>query len=851
MDITLPGEATELTAIFVEEAEELIESIETTLTHWSTNPANAGLVRTLERNLHTLKGGARMAGITAISDLSHAVESLLHAVADGRVEVSREMFNALHQAVDALSAMVESLRRQERPQGLPPLIGVIESLASGEDRTPESTIMEIPRELADQLAATAAVLSPEPEESPAGAPADEGPREAASEEPAPGAGDEKDGDWVVPSIEEITGEHGAKQADEEAQPEAADPGVEVDEDGGERRTTPRVQHETIRVRADLIDDLVNYAGEVGIYRSRLEQQSLTFRGNLTELEETVSRLNHQLRNLEIETEAQILYRYEKDREAGREKQEFDPLELDRFSTMQQLSRALAESVNDLNNLREMLGGLNRESETLLLQQSRVANVLQEGLMRSRMVQFGGLMPRMRRIVRQTCQEVGKWAKLRVEGAGVEMDTTVIDRILPALEHILRNAVAHGIEAPELRRSRGKDETGVIQLDLTRDGPDVVIRIADDGGGIDTAAIRRKAIDRGLIKPDVKLRDEDLAQLVLESGLSTAAKVTQVSGRGVGMDVVMSEVKQLGGSVGIESKIGRGAVFSLRIPFTLAINRALLVAAGETLYAIPLANVVGIARVTREELARFVSGEAKSFDYAGGTYAYRNLGALLTGQASRPHETDDRIPFLMVRAGDQYTALHIDGILGSRDVVVKSLGRQLSSVKGLYGATILADGRVVLILDIGALIHRGVLKEAAAGEPREAVKGTGKPVVMVVDDSITIRKVTSRLLERHEMESVTARDGLDALTVMEERVPDVMLLDIEMPRMDGYDLATHMRSDERLKGVPIIMITSRTGDKHRQRAMEIGVDRYLGKPYQEAELISVINEMLEQSAAGGG
>ncbi len=901
----------ELVDIFLEEAEEILDTTENTLDHWNNNPANHSLVGELERQLHTLKGGARMAELTPVADLSHTMETLLKAVVDGKVEVSRDLFDALHQSVDSLVGMVEKLRHGVELEPVEPLIETLDSIASGRDRrVTDSTVMEIPPELTEQLEEAAAALGDdEAEEIEIGEAVDATPEpteedidEAAAEEVeavsaetvtgeevSPGeelteavsvdepaivdeteasavtdsyeaqesaAEVESSADELAPALESITGEvDSVGEADlesddaataEETQIAAGEETPTESEEGeDERRQAPRVQHETVRVRADLIDDLVNYAGEVGIYRSRLEQQSLTFRANLGELEQTVSRLNQQLRNLEIETEAQILYRYEKEGEASKE--EFDPLELDRFSTMQQLSRALAESVNDLSNLREMLGNLNRESETLLLQQSRVANTLQEGLMRSRMVQFGGLMPRMRRIVRQACQEVGKWAKLRVEGAGVEMDTTVIDRMLPALEHILRNAVAHGIEPPEVRRGLGKEETGIIGLDLSRDGPDVVINITDNGAGIDVEAIRRKAVERGMLRADAQLKNEDLVQLILESGISTAERVTQLAGRGVGMDVVVSEIKQLGGSMQIETERDKGTRFTLRLPFTLAVNRALLVQAGEELYAIPLSNVVGIARINEEEVLRFQEGEVTEYEYAGGKYTYRHLGNLLGGKVLAPQAGETRIPLLMVRSGENFTALHADAVLGSRDVVVKSLGRQMSSVRGLFGATILADGRVVLILDIGALVHRGVVMEAAdTSEGEEVAESSGPPMVMVVDDSITIRKVTSRLLERHDMQALTAKDGVDALAVMQETVPDVMLLDIEMPRMDGYDLAAHMRADDRLKSIPIVMITSRTGDKHRQRAMDLGVERYLGKPYQEAELVDTINEMLEMS-----
>ncbi len=342
----------------------------------------------------------------------------------------------------------------------------------------------------------------------------------------------------------------------------------------ERRAKTRETQELVRVKAKLLDNMVNYAGEVSIYRSRLEQKIGAYRFNLVEMEQTVARLREQLRKLEIETEAQILFRYET--EAADLDEQFDPLEMDRYSHMQQLSRSLVESVSDLGSIQTLLENITGESETLLLQQSRVNTELQEGLMRTRMVPFLGLAARMRRVVRQTCQSLGKKAELELSGAEGEMDRTVVDRIVAPIEHMLRNALSHGIEMPDQRLARGKPESGTIRITLERESSDVVLRIADDGAGINLAAIRKKAIERGLMTPDANYTDTEILQFILETGFSTAEKVTQVSGRGVGMDVVNSEVKQLGGSLHIDSREGHGTTFTIRLPFTLALNQALLI-----------------------------------------------------------------------------------------------------------------------------------------------------------------------------------------------------------------------------------------------------------------------------------
>jgi chemosensory pili system protein ChpA (sensor histidine kinase/response regulator) len=615
----------------------------------------------------------------------------------------------------------------------------------------------------------------------------------------------------------------------------------------------------IRVRSELLDSLVNYAGEVSIYRSRLEQQVGSFRFNLVELEQTTQRLRDQLRKLEIETEAQILSRYQ--REAEESGQDFDPLELDRFSTQQQLSRALAESVSDLLSLQSALDDLTRGAETLLLQQSRVSSELQEGLMRTRMVPFDSVVPFLRRLIRQTADVERKRANLRIEGAQGEMDRNLLERMKAPFEHMLRNAVAHGIEPPAERLAAGKPEEGTVRIAVSREATEVVIRVTDDGRGMDRDAIRRKAIERGLMRPDAQLSDRDLFAFVTETGFSTATTTDQVKGRGIGMDVVASEIRQLGGTLSIDSQRGKGAEFTVRLPFTLAVTQAILVRLGDQAFAVPMSSVQGVARIARDDFDRRIGQAHPVFAYAGEEFTIHELNGLLGVPGARA--TDEaQLPLLLARSGDQRAAIRVDGVLGSREIVVKSVGPQVNSVPGIFGATIMGDGSVVMILDLAPLVRRsaamreenaveaaledampGLMEAAAPVAPVPEVEARRQPLVMVVDDSITMRKVTSRVLERNDMEVVTAKDGLDAVEKLQDRVPDLVLLDIEMPRMDGYELATYMRNDSRLKAVPIIMITSRTGEKHRQRAFDLGVNRYLGKPYQEVELMRNVFEML--------
>tara|TARA_B100000676_G_C18016185_1_gene809812 strand:- start:255 stop:1679 length:1425 start_codon:yes stop_codon:yes gene_type:complete len=469
-----------------------------------------------------------------------------------------------------------------------------------------------------------------------------------------------------------------------------------------------------------------------------------------------------------------------------------------------------------------------------------------------MVPFQRMVPRLRRIVRQVSLELNKQVELRVNNADGEMDRTILERMISPLEHMVRNAVDHGIESGEQRRAAGKPEKGSIELDIRRDGGDVVLTLRDDGQGINLDAVLKKARERGMVPDGVEPTEHDIMQFILQPGFSTAEVITQISGRGVGMDVVSSEIKQMGGSVEIRSEAGTGSEFEVRLPFTVSVNRALMVRIGEDLYAVPLNNIQGIVRASVAELQNLYDQpeDERFFNYAGRDYQLGYLGAMLD-EHSHPKISGQHmpLPLLLVR-GQVPFALQADALLGSREIVVKSLGPQFAGVRGISGGTILGDGSVVIILDLPAMIrtYTSLEYQQAKALDNKAAEARHEqerrlPKVLVVDDSVTVRKVTTRLLERHGMEVLTAKDGMHAMEVLQDVKPDVMLLDIEMPRMDGFEVASLVRHDERLKDLPIIMITSRTGDKHRERARSIGVNEYMGKPFQEEALLENINAFL--------
>ena len=806
----LPDYDPDIAAIFSEEATELLEAADSSLGALRAERGSRERIVELQRALHTLKGGARMAGISAMGDLSHELESLLTQVSGAAAHLDERSLEVLQASLDELNRMRDFVNAGRVVRPARDLITRIQMVARGATLEP--------------------AIEP-PAEAREAAPADTLPAEhALPEEPVRGE--------ILPEPEEVAEGFATEESLAETASTAEHAPVLPGREGGTERA------EMARVDADLLDTMLNNAGEVSIFRARLEQQLSSVDFNLAELARVVQRLKEQLRKLEIETEAQILHRHI---DSTPRRTDFDPLELDRYSTIQQYSRALGETAADVASIQGLLGSLTREAQNLLTQQGRIVSDLQNSLMRTRMVPFQRHVQRLTRIVRQAAAELGKRADLTVTGAAGELDRQVLDRMLPPFEHLVRNAVVHGIESPEERVKAGKPEAGRIELSLRREGSEVVIAVADDGAGINLRAVREKAISLGIAAPKQDLSDEQATQLILEPGFTTAGKVTQSAGRGVGMDVVVTEIKKLGGALFIDSEEGRGTRFTVRLPFTLAISQALVVRSGDEYFALPLPTVEGVVRVPAAEVERQLAADTAAFEYGGQQYRFQHLSAFIGGEAAAPAAHDPAVPVILIRAGEHSTGIVTDELIGSREIVVKSVGPQIAGIRGISGATILGDGRICIILDVGALVRS---EWRARPQPEKSLRDRedNRLFALVVDDSITVRRVTQRLLERNGMRVKTAKDGLDAIAALQDLVPDVILLDIEMPRMDGYEVASHVRNDPRLKDVPIVMITSRVGEKHRARAIELGVNDYLGKPYQEAQLLQALEPLLQRRRA---
>lgn len=606
-----------------------------------------------------------------------------------------------------------------------------------------------------------------------------------------------------------------------AGPPAAE-GRETVEEGAEPHLPERP---LLRVRADRVDRLVNDAGEIAVARGRAQVEMGALKASLRELTENVGRLRSQLREIEIQAEIRMESRQV--REGGRE---FDPLEFDRFTRFQELARMMAESVGDVATLQAGLVRRLGQAEAALGVQARLNRQLSQVLMDVRMVPFDTVGERLRRLVRQTARECGRPANLEIFGGETEIDRSVLERITGPLEHLLRNALAHGLESPADRAAAGKPEAGRLELSLAREGGELMIDLADDGRGLDFDRIRATAAARGLL-PDPDAADEKtLARLIFLPGFSTAETVTELAGRGIGMDAARNEILGLGGRIDIDSRPGAGTTFRITLPLTLAIAQAVLVRSGARTHALPAAMIEQASKLKPEavEAVRAAGGS----DWMGRHYPLRRLADLLG-------ETPDasvRRPWLLLLKGSQgRMALEVDDVEGKRELVVKDMGPQLARVPGVAGAAVMGDGRVALILNPFLLDDRPAEPPVLA----EPVPQPAGPQVLVVDDSITVRSITSRLLARRGYRVATAKDGVDALEQMAESVPELLITDIEMPRMDGFELVRKVRADERLQALPVVVISSRTAEKHREYARSLGVDRYLGKPYDDEELLDLV------------
>ena len=776
----------DLFPIFEEEAIDLLPKLGAALRRWHGRPKLDEARNEALRALHTIKGSARLAGAMRMGEMAHRLESAVE-----RIDQERPVADAIEPLLsrfDALQASFDVLRM------------------AGEQE-PEQPLAQ----LDDHLAQPALHLgTAEPEATPTATAAEAGEKSTtetaqAIQLPAP----------VVPRA---------------------------------------ASQQTVRVRAQLLDRLISQTGEVLIARSRVDARLSQARSALNDLTGNLERLRTQLRDIEVQAESQMQSRLalSKDTAAG-----FDPLEFDRFTRVQELTRMMAESVNDVATVQRNLQRDLAAAEDDLVAQGRQARDLQRDLLRTRMVEFDSFAERLYAVVRQTSKEMGKQVRLNILGGTIEMDRGMLERMMPAFEHLLRNCVAHGIESPERRQELGKPAVGTIEIVLGQERNDVALSVEDDGAGLDLERIRSKAISLKLWTDERPMTLEEAARLIFEPGFTTAAEVTGVAGRGIGMDVVRSEVNALGGRIETHTEPGRGSAFRLVLPLTTAVTQVVMLRMGAVSMGVP-ANLVEIVRRVPVDVLE-ESYRKQEFQDGSEVMPFYWAGALWQTSLRSEENLGRTRPVVIVRSASQRVALHVDEVLGNQEVVIKNLGPQLSRLPGLTGMSVLPSGAVVQIYNPVALanVHgehvRAMLakaEQAAADGELQARSGgadllgaeaaqTTVPLVLVVDDSITVRRVTQRLLQREGYRVTLAADGLQAMERLQDERPTLVLSDIEMPRMDGFDLLRNIRADQKLEGLPVVMITSRIAQKHREMARDLGANHYLGKPYSDEELLGLI------------
>lgn len=764
---------------FLEESQEILENAEKLLNQWFDQRSDRSLLLQLQRAAHSIKGGARMISNESIASIAYGLESAF------------EQFAVHHFNSNAYDSLLQKTLKWLGQAIFDHDYNGFEQIKAALDAI---EFVDVTAQLPERLTKTESLE-------------------------------------VTTGFEFVQGD-----------------GTEPPNMMGEwaENTSSDSSNEMIRISAELVEKMIDLSGENAINRSRIEMDLGQLGNTLNEMELAIKRLADQLRRMEGELESQIIAKHgsENSRYA-----DFDPLEMDQYSSLNQLSKSLAESASDLVDFKTTLAEKIRDTEGLLLQQSRIQAEIQESLMRTRLVPFDRMLPRLQRIVRQTSTTLNRPAELIVQNTEGELDRTILERLVNPFEHMLRNAIDHGLEDTAERLALNKPEVGSIVLNISRQGTDVIISFSDDGKGIDAESIHAKAISLGLIKAEQQVDQEELLQFIFHPGFSTAKAVTQISGRGVGLDVVQSEIKTLGGHVSVNSELGKGTTFTIRVPTTVAVSDALMVKAGDQQFAISLAQIDRIVRIAPATLETYFNSKDDYFKIDGVNYKLRYLSEFVSNQPiPRLNNVAHSLPVLLIKGnGGQSIALLVDQLVGSRaQIVVKPIGQQFASVGVIAGATILGDGQVCLILD-GQNIARQVqatqrIKQLSDQQDLSR-RGNARRLVMIVDDSVTVRKVTSRLLERQGYDIVTAKDGVDAIEQLENVRPDLMLLDIEMPRMDGFEVTNLVRHHDIHRNLPIIMITSRTGEKHRERAFSLGVTHYMGKPFQEAELLANVQELI--------
>lgn len=605
-----------------------------------------------------------------------------------------------------------------------------------------------------------------------------------------------------------------------------------------------IQH--IKVMSKILDNIINEAGEMRLSRTTLEGTVDNNKKFINDLRNSSLKIQKILKELELKADLEI------NSQEVVVNDHFDPLEFDRYTRLQELTRFMHEAVEDVKDSVTNIELLHKVQENTIIKQSILTDSMLDSLMDVRLVSVDSVADKFYKIVRLTAKDANKMALLSLSGEKHEVDRLVLERIQHPIEHLLRNCLIHGIELPEERKRIGKSPQGLIKIDISVDGSFIIFNIEDDGAGISVEKIKEKALEKGLIEHDVEYSKQELLELIFKPGFTTAT-LTQNAGRGIGMDVVRNEVLSLGGSIKIETEEGKGSQFVIALPLSVATNQAMLTTVEDKLFAIPAMFIDEVVSIKSEQLKAGYNNGFISFRKV--KYPLYYLGHLSDVVSSKTLPNINNYNTLIVVSYlGQKIILHVDTLKTIEEVVIKSAGKILGKINGLLGLTLLGDGRQGLVVNPVLLVEHfnKVIKtkdnkykvKDDSSKNKNKDKLNKKLTALVVDDSITIRRATSKFLEKNNFNVILAKDGEDALKKLQDNIPDIILSDIEMPVMDGFEFVKHIKNIAKFKEIPIIMITSRTANKHKELAFSLGANDFLGKPYQEEELIKTIKTLLE-------
>lgn len=741
----------ELIQIFREEARDLLEEINDLFKKWMASPLDKELISPILRDIHTLKGSARMVGLIGINQYIHALELVFQGIYQQEISPVSEVIQEIQYALDYSSYYIEAYKNHAFPE---------------DSKIPIEPLKK----------------------------------------------------YIQTGIEEIS--------------------LLENKEPSKNELSKQETVDYIRIESDQLEKFSSLAAQINIARSHVEQNLKRVFEGMTDSVKQVKIVQEQLKFLQMKADANIIS--SSNTLSTTTNEEFDLLELDRYSFFQQATRDLSERVNHIAMLTEHSVNLIKNAELNLVEQKRSARVLEEGITHSRLISMDRLIPRLERVVRQVSHELSKEVQLECVKVEGEIDRKALERLIPAFEHMVRNAIDHGIEMPEVRRAKNKPVYGIIRLSLYKQGNEIVIQLADDGQGIDIDTIKKKAIEKNLWQSSIPMSQADAFHLIFLPGFSTKDIVTPISGQGVGLDVVNAEVNRLGGVLRIDSQPDVGTQFTIRLPFTLSLNQTLIFMLQDQHYALPLSHLVALKRYSVTELENRLNS-SKKINYSNQEYNLIYLGKLLGKGEWQPASSNQKdYPVIFLKSEESHSAILVDRLLGSWEIVIKPVGSQLQFIREIAGVSLFNEEIIVFVLDVPTLTHQAWRNEKAS--MRQAIFSR-QLKILIVDDSITVRQVTARFLKRHQYEPVGARDGIEALAYMAEHIPDLVLLDLEMPEMDGFEVLEKMRSDPRLKDIPVIVITSRSGDKHQTRALQLGVSGYFTKPYLEEHLLALLKEIL--------